>query len=309
MTLKVQMLLAPGSCAAWQPALQAACDAVGLDAALATDHAPGAVDYVVYAPHGPVDLSAYENTKLVQGLWAGVETIVANPTLTQPYARMVDDGLREGMVEWVTGHVLRHHLGMDQHITQVTPGWHPEAPPLARNRRVTILGLGALGAACAKTLAGLNFKVAGWSRTAKKIAGVTCFSGESGLEDALAHGDILVLLLPATPATEGLLGPETLAMLPKDAVILNPGRGALIDDDALLAALDTGRIAHATLDTFRVEPLPLDHRYWTHARVTVTPHIASETRPETAAPIVADNIARMERGETPRFLVDKTRGY
>lgn len=309
MTLNVQMLLKPEAVGTWRPALGAAFAEAGLDVALATDHTPGEVDYVIYAPHGAVDLSDYTRTKLVQGLWAGVETIIANPTLTQPYARMVDDGLREGMVEWVTGHVLRHHLGMDAHIERTTPDWSPVAPPLARDRRVTVLGLGELGSACATALAALNFQVAGWSRSPKRIANVTCFAGDDGLVDALAHGEILVLLLPATPATECILNDRTLAQMPKGAVVLNPGRGALIDDDALLAALDAGRLAHATLDTFRIEPLPKEHPYWSHPRVTVTPHIASETRPETASRIVADNVARVERGDTPRHLVDKRRGY
>jgi glyoxylate/hydroxypyruvate reductase A len=174
---------------------------------------------------------------------------------------------------------------------------------------VTILGLGALGAACAKALAGLGFQVAGWSRSPKQIEGVTCHSGDQGLNDALANTDILVLLLPLTPATTDIINERTLAIMPPGSVIINPGRGALIDDAALLSALDTGHISHATLDVFRVEPLPENDPYWHHPKVTVTPHIASETRPETAAERIAENIRRGEAGEPFLNLVDRTRGY
>ncbi|MAM60404.1 glyoxylate/hydroxypyruvate reductase A [Maritimibacter sp. UBA3975] len=308
--LKVQMLMRDDMIAPWRPHLEAALAEAGLDAELATDHAPEVVDYVIYAPGGgAADLSGYTNTKAVLGLWAGVESIIANETLTQPYARMVDEGLTEGMVEWVTGHVLRHHLGLDAHITRDAPEWRQTAPPLARQRKVAILGLGELGAACAMALTRLNFVVAGWSRSPKSLPGVACFHGDAGLDRVLSEAEIVVLLLPSTPETENTLNARRLALMPVGAVVLNPGRGALIDDEALLAALDSGRLGHATLDTFRVEPLPRDHPFWSHPNVTVTPHIASETRPETASRVVAANIRRVEAGEPLLHQVDKARGY
>ncbi len=309
MTLTVQMLMRPEMVAKWRDALSQAFEEAGLDVTLAEDPAPETVDYIIYAPHGAVDFTPYTQVKLVQGLWAGVESVIGNTSLTQPYARMVDEGLAQGMIEWVTGHVLRHHLGMDRFITATEPHWDQVVPPLATERGVTVLGLGELGASCASALARLGFDVAGWSRSPKEIAGVRCFSGESGLEDALRHGEITVLLLPATPETDGLLNADRLATLPKGAVLLNPGRGALIDDGALLAALDAGQVAHATLDTFRVEPLPEDHPFWAHPNVTITPHIASETRPVTASRVAAENIRRVEAGEAPMFLLDRSRGY
>lgn len=308
--LKVQMITRPKLVETWTPHLEAAFADAGVDAALGTEFDPAEVDYVIYAPGGgSADLTAYTRTKAVLGLWAGVESIIANDTLTQPYARMVDEGLTEGMVEWVTGHVLRHHLGMDADIERTDGAWSPHIPPLARHRKVAVLGLGELGSACARALAALNFAVSGWSRSPKSVPDVACFHGEAGLTEALKNAEILVLLLPSTPATENTLNAETLALLPEGAMILNPGRGALIDDDALLAALDTGHIGHATLDTFRTEPLPADHPYWTHPRVTVTPHIASETRPETASQVVAENIRRVEAGLPLLHEVDKRRGY
>ncbi|EKD60086.1 MAG: hypothetical protein ACD_54C00948G0003 [uncultured bacterium] len=283
----------------------------GIDALVLTEAPdPAAVDYIIYAPSAPLqDFTPYTRCKAVLSLWAGVERIVGNATLTQPLCRMVDTGLTEGMVEWVVGHSLRHHLGMDRHI--VNPGhvWEATCPPLARERRVAMLGMGALGTACAQALAGLNFDVVGWSRSEKSVPGIKCLHGETGLETALRSADIVVTLLPKTPETENLLDAQRLAWLKPGAVILNPGRGALIDDTALLAALDAGRVGHATLDVFRVEPLPQDHPYWTHPKVTVTPHIAADTRATGAAKVLVENIRRGEAAEPFLHLVDRTRGY
>jgi glyoxylate/hydroxypyruvate reductase A len=198
---------------------------------------------------------------------------------------------------------------MDRHILGQDGEWRAEAPPLAPERRVTVLGLGALGQACARMLVQLGFPVTGWSRRPKDIPGITCLSGDDGLEQALRAADILVLLLPLTDETENLLDTLTLALLPEGAMIVNPGRGPLIDDDALMTALDRGHVAHATLDVFRQEPLPRDHPFWAHPQVTVTPHIASETRPETAAQVIAENIRRGEAGEPFLHLVDRAKGY
>lgn len=294
----------------YEAPLGQAFDDAGLTVDLSTDHPPGDVDWIVYAPSGGLrDFTPFTNAKGVLSLWAGVETIIDNPTLTQPLARMVDPGLTQGMVDYVVGHVMRHHLGLDTHIARTTPDWRPVAPPLSRDRSVVILGLGALGAASAAALAHLGFDVAGWSRSDKAIDGVTCLTGASGLRTALGRAEILVLLLPLTDETESILDAPAIGHLPAGAVVINPGRGALIDDSALLAALETGHVGHATLDTFRVEPLPEDHVFWSHPAVTVTPHIASETRPASAARVIAAQIARGEAGERLHHLVDRDRGY
>lgn len=295
----------------YQAPLNAALTKAGLTANLARDHAPETVDYIVFAPNGPVtDFRPYTRTKAVMSLWAGVETVVDNPTLTQPLCKLVDPSLTDGMVEWVTGHTLRHHLGMDDHITKQDGVWRNFIyPPVAKHRPVTILGLGALGAACAEALHRLGFPVTGWSRSAKDIPNIRCLSGDAGLREALKDAEIVILLLPQTPATENILNAETLALLAQGAFIINPGRGPLIDDDALMAALDSGQVAHATLDVFRTEPLPSDHPFWRHPSVTVTPHIASSTRPETASEVIAQNIARGEAGQPFLYVVDRSRGY
>lgn len=310
MSVNVLFAARPDHWRTYETPLKQALAAAGVDATLTTSAAPEDVDYIVYAPNSEVqDFTPYTRAKAVLNLWAGVENIVSNPTLKIPLARMVDHGLTQGMVEWVTGHVLRHHLGMDRHILGQDGKWRAEVPPLATGRRVTMLGLGALGTACAQMLSHLGFPVTGWSRRAKDIPGLTCLSGEDGLQTALQTADILVLLLPLTDETENLLDARTLALLPEGAMIVNPGRGPLIDDEALIAALDRGHVAHATLDVFREEPLPPDHPFWAHPRVTVTPHIASETRPDTAAQVVAENIRRGEAGAPFLHLVDRAHGY
>ncbi|OUS07154.1 glyoxylate/hydroxypyruvate reductase A [Rhodobacterales bacterium 52_120_T64] len=272
---------------------------------------PEAVDYVVYAPSGPVsDFGPYVNLKAVLSLWAGVEKIEGNASIQVPLCRMVDEGLSEGMVEWVTGHILRHHLGMDAHIFGQDGEWRNDTvPPLARDRSVGFLGLGALGLDCAKAAMGLGFNVLGWSRSLKTVEGVSTFAGVDGLREMLGKCQIVVLLLPDTADTQNVLNPETLDLLPDGAFIINPGRGPLIDDAALLNALDTGKIAHATLDVFRVEPLPAEHPFWAHPKVTVTPHIASDTRPSSASRTIAENIRRGEAGEPFLYTVDRTAGY
>ncbi|UWR11028.1 2-hydroxyacid dehydrogenase [Sulfitobacter mediterraneus] len=282
----------------------------GIEANLAVDLPSEEVDYIVYAPNSDLqDFTPFTRAKAVLNLWAGVENITGNKTLSIPLARMVDPGLTKGMVEWVTGHVMRYHLGIDTDILRSDAQWQPRTPPLAQERSVVILGLGALGAAVARTLLGLGFEVSGWSRSAKSIEGVTCYSGDAGLTQALSRAEVAVLLLPDTPATENTLNADTLAAMPRGAFIINPGRGPLIDDDALLAALDDGQIAHATLDVFRIEPLPQDHPYWAHPQVTVTPHIAAETRASTASEAIVENIRRGEAGEPYLNLVDRSLGY
>jgi glyoxylate/hydroxypyruvate reductase A len=305
------LFAAPALWDEYRDTLPRALAEVGVVAEVVTEAPdPEAIDYIIHAPSAPLqDFAPFTRCKAVLSLWAGVERIVGNPTLTQPLCRMVDPWLTEGMVEWVVGHALRHHLGMDRHI--VNPGrvWDPTCPPLARERPVAMLGLGALGLAAARALQALNFPVTGWSRSEKVIPGLATDHGADGLLRVLAKAEIVVTLLPKTPETENLLNARAFAAMPRGAVVLNPGRGALIDDAALLAALDAGQIGHATLDVFRAEPLPQDHPFWSHPGITVTPHIAADTRATSAARVIAENIRRGEAGEPLLHRVDRTRGY
>lgn len=312
MPVTVFFAAGPANWEEYRDPLNAAFAGAGLDVAMSDSALDAAtVDYIVFAPGGIIaDFGPYVNCKAVLNLWAGVERLVTNPTLTQPLARMVDWGLTEGMVEYVVGHVLRHHLGMDAHIHGQDGIWRNSVlPPLARERPVAMLGLGALGQAAAHALVALNFPVMGWSRSPKQIDGIDCHSGLNGLTHVLSRAEIAVLLLPLTGDTRDLMNADRLALMPKGAVIINPGRGPLIDDAALVAALDRGQIGHATLDVFQTEPLPADHPFWAHPKVTVTPHIAADTRPSSSSHVIADNIRRGEAGEPLLHLVDRSRGY
>ena len=310
MTIKILFSANEENWKRYKAPLQDALDDKSLDYELGTTITPSEVDYIVYAPSSSLqDFSPYAKLKAVLNLWAGVEGVTNNKTLNVPLARMVDSGLTDGMVEWVTGHTLRHHLGIDKHIHGQDGIWRSYVPPLAKDRVITILGLGTLGTACGIALKRLGFNVRGWSRREKRVDGIQCFYGDEQIDSSLMDADIVVLLLPDTPLTQNILNKHTLNLLKRGAFVLNPGRGPLIDDDALLAALDSGQIEHATLDVFRIEPLPQNHQYWSNNKVTVIPHKASETRPKTASQVIAMNIERAENGQELLYLVDRENGY
>ena len=269
-------------------------------------------NYIIYAPSGGLeDFSKFKSLKAILSLWAGVENITGNTTIKVPLCRMVDTGLTQGMVEWVTGHVLRHHLDLDKYIKVQDGIWRNNTyPPLASDRNLTILGLGELGLSCAKTLSDLNFKVHGWSRSQKNnVENIKCYFGNDGLIEALSRAEILILLLPLTTETNGLIDERMLSKMPYGSIILNPGRGHLINDSALLRAIESGQVSHATLDVFEIEPLPKDHPYWVNEKVTVTPHIASVTRASSSCDVISKNILRGERGDSFLHLVDRKKGY
>jgi len=310
MTIKILFSANEKNWKSYKAPLQDALNDESLDYKLGINLPPSEVDYIVYAPSSSLqDFSPYAKLKAVLNLWAGVEGVTNNKTLKVPLARMVDSGLTDGMVEWVTGHTLRHHLGIDKHIHGQDGIWRSYVPPLAKDRVITILGLGTLGTACGIALKRLGFNVRGWSRREKRVDGIQCFYGDEQIDSSLMDADIVVLLLPDTPLTQNILNQHTLNLLKRGAFVLNPGRGPLIDDDALLAALETGQIEHATLDVFRIEPLPQNHQYWSNNKVTVIPHKASETRPKTASQVIAMNIGRAENGQELLYLVDRENGY
>ena len=310
MTIKILFSANEENWRRYKAPLQDALDDKSLDYELGITITPSEVDYIIYAPTSSLqDFSPYTKLKAVLNLWAGVEGVTNNKTLKVPLARMVDSGLTDGMVEWVTGHTLRHHLGIDKHIHGQDGIWRSYVPPLAKDRIITILGLGTLGTACGIALERLGFNVRGWSRREKRVDGILCFYGDDQIDSSLLDADIVVLLLPDTPLTQNILNQHTLNLLKRGAFVLNPGRGPLIDDDALLAALETGQIEHATLDVFRIEPLPKNHQYWSNNKVTVIPHKASETRPKTASQVIAMNIERAENGQELLYLVDRENGY
>ncbi|MDO5605500.1 MAG: glyoxylate/hydroxypyruvate reductase A [Paracoccus sp. (in: a-proteobacteria)] len=301
----MRVLFAADEWETWAPALRDACPEIEL----LREAAPDSVDAIIYAPGGPgCDFAAFPSARLVQSLWAGVERIAPDPSLTQPLARMVDPGMTQGMGEYCAGWAMRLHLGMDRYAQDGVWRAH-EVPPLATARRVTVLGAGELGSHVARLLAGLGFDVASWSSSGRAVGPEIAAFGGDHLMAALGRADIAILLLPDTAGTRHLMDAARLAALPQGAAIINPGRGTLIDEQALIDALDRGHLSHAVLDVFQTEPLPHDHPFWGHRGITVTPHIAAATRPASAARIAAENLRRVMRGEIPHFLVDRSRGY
>jgi glyoxylate/hydroxypyruvate reductase A len=300
---------------AYRQYLTEAAAAAGLEIDLHMDPAtvdPATVDYLIYAQNGPVqDFGPYTKLAGILNLWAGVEAVLQlDPPAGVPLVRMVEEGLTLGMIDYVSGHVLRHHLDIDRYIhTSPIAEWEVDYPPLARDRTVGILGIGALGGACAEHLVAHGFRVIGWSRTLKDIPGVECRTGAEALDETIAEAEILVLLLPLTDRTYRILNARRIAQMPLDACLINAARGQLIDHQTLLEALNAGLLRHATMDVYDVEPLPPNDPYWTHPRVTVTPHIASVTRPKTASQSIIAQIARHQRGEPFLHIVDRTRGY
>lgn len=313
-TRLIQLALDPTETEEWRSALATAIDGSGLKLRLVEGSHPAAdIDYLVYnIDSGITDFAPYTRLRAILNTWAGVEGVVGNVVWPPhvPFCRMVEPGLSAGMVEYFVAHTMRYHVDIDRFQTDSAAGrWHKWSPPLAGDRTVGVLGLGALGSATARQLAGLGFQVCGWSRTAKSLEGVSCLHGESGLRNLLAQSEILIVILPLTPQTRGILNAATFAQLPEGACIVNAGRGPLIDDEALLAALASGRVRHATLDVFDIEPLPREHPFWGHPQVTVTPHIAAITRPDTAAAAILDQIRRDLDGEALLHVVDPDRGY
>ncbi|MDG2517980.1 2-hydroxyacid dehydrogenase [Lysobacter soli] len=250
--------------------------------------------------------------KAIFSLGAGVNALVSMPSLPRdvPLVRMEDGGMADQLVEYALYVALRRLRGFAAYESdQQVQRWSP-LPARARHElRVGVLGLGALGEKVARALADFGFTVTGWSRTPKNIAGIATEHGPDGLDRVLARSDLAVVLLPLTDATRGILDTERLRMLPAGASIANLSRGEVLDDAALLALLDADHIDEAHLDVFAQEPLPVDHPYWRHPRVHMTPHVAALTDPLVAAREVADKIRRLEAGLPITGVVNFERQY
>jgi len=273
---------------------------------------PAAIDYALVWRPEPGFLASLPNLKLILSLGAGVDHLLGDPRLPLhlPILRLVDPHMTDAMSEYVVLQVLRlHRRDLDYRNQQGAGVWRELDQQNAGQRRVGILGLGELGQDAAKKLKALGFDVAGWSRSEKAVEGVRSYAGAAGLAPLLGRSEIIVCLLPLTAETEGILNKRTLALLPKGAALVNAARGAHLVEEDLLAALASGQISAAVLDVFREEPLPVDHSFWHHPRVVVTPHIAAFTNPATAAPIILDNIRRFEEGRPLLNRVDPARGY
>jgi len=262
--------------------------------------------------HPEGDLATYPNLKGIYSLGAGVPFVLKDPALPAdvPLVRFANDELSRDMTQYAVHWALHFHRDFHRYrAQQAEADWTRHVYPANQERTVAVLGLGEIGKVTASALAALGFPVIGWSASEKSIPGVECRAGMAALDGVLASADILVSVLPATRELENLLNSDRLRRLPKGAFLINMGRGETVMDADLVACLTDGHIAAAALDVFRTEPLPKDDPYWRLPNAFITPHAAGPSTNAWAPRLVAENIARVERGETPFPIVDRNRGY
>ncbi|MCK1421973.1 glyoxylate/hydroxypyruvate reductase A [Bradyrhizobium sp. 180] len=272
---------------------------------------PADIRYLVaWVP--PEDIATtFPHLELVFSVGAGVDQFDATklpPHL--PLIRMLEPGIAETMVEYVTMAVLGLHRDLLHFIAQQREQvWREIRITPAKRRGVGVMGLGQLGHAVLERLRAFGFPLFGWNRSPREIPGVTCYVGVDTLPRFLSQTDILICLLPLTEETRGILNADLFARLPRGAGLVSVGRGPQLVEADFLAALDTGLLSGAVLDVTEPEPLPAGHPFWSHPRILLTPHNASMTMPDTAVDFVLDVIACHRRGEELPGLVDRTRGY
>lgn len=270
------------------------------------------IEFALSWDHPPGELKKYENLKCIASLGAGVDHILGDPNLPEGAAvtRVLESNMAQSMSEYVILSVLNHCRQFDLYrIDQIQHRWHPRKPLLAADLCIGIMGLGQLGADAAKKLYQLGFQVIGWSRTSKRIDGVQSYAGAGALNDFLSQTNVLICLLPLTPATKGILNRKTFEELPAGTYLINVARGEHLVEQDLLDALETGQISGACLDVFQVEPLPKGHPFWDHPKIVITPHISSLTYPKAVAPQIIENYRRIKSGKSLLNRVDIERGY
>jgi glyoxylate/hydroxypyruvate reductase A len=307
--MRVLLAISGTDLPAWQAAFAAQCP----EAVLHLPHdAPAEVDYVLaWRP----DAQVFATTRVrhaIFNLGAGVDALLALPTLPRnvPIYRLEDAGMATQMAEYVTYAVLRAYREFGAYEEAQRAGRWTRRERLDKHSFVVgLLGVGVLGHAVARVLGTLNFPLAGYARTPRQVRGVEMWIGPEALPRFLAASRVLVCLLPSTPDTRNLLARPLLQQLPRGAHLVNVSRGDIVCDDDLLALLDEGHLASATLDVFREEPLPADHPFWHHSRITVTPHMSAVTLVHEAVEQIAARIRALQRGVEPAGRVDPVRGY
>lgn len=292
----------------WLEGLRAALP--GAEVSVWEPGAPQADYAVVWAPPQQF-MDEQPALKALFNIGAGVDALLK--LQLPPHAKVVrlgDAGMAVQMAEYVAHAVIRHFRELDTYESDMhNSQWRLRQPPLRSDYPVGVMGLGVLGERVAKALTMFDFPVRGWSRSPKQINGVQTFSGEAGLSAFLQGTRILVNLLPLTPDTENLINRTTLQQLLPGAYLINVARGAHVVDADLVAMIQEGHVAGATLDVFRQEPLPADHPFWGMAQITMTPHISARTLLEESIAQIAGKVAAMSRGEPVPDMVEPQRGY
>ena len=274
------------------------------------------IHYAVVWKQKPNLLSSLPNLRAIFSIGAGVDHLFADPGLPDvPIVRVVAENLTQYMCEYVVWRVLDHHRqGMLYRAHQIQKIWREPPQPPAGEVSVGIMGLGHLGRTAAAALLALGFRVNGWTRTERPMDGVSCWHGQNGLKGFLAATDILVVLLPLTPETRGMIDHHLLSGLRRDnalggAILINAGRGRLQRDADIVRALDDGTLKEASLDVFEDEPLPASSPLWGHPNVFITPHAAATSDPAHLVPPMLAQMDALERGEALRNTVDRLAGY
>ena len=270
-----------------------------------------AADYAVVWTPPQQFIDEQTQLKGLFNIGAGVDALMALRLLPGvPVVRLDDAGMSVQMAEYVCHAVIRHFREFDGYEADAAQGkWTYRKPRMRQDFPVGVMGLGILGERVSRALAQFEFPVQGWSRSAKSIPGVQCFSGEAGFNDFLAASRILVCLLPLTPDTDNIMCLDTLARLQPGGYVINVARGSHLVDDDLIALIDSGHLAGATLDVFRTEPLPAAHPFWQHPKITVTPHTSARTLREESIAQIAGKIAALQAGKPVIGIVDPVRGY
>jgi len=271
------------------------------------------IEYAVVWKHPRGILTRYPNLKAILSLGAGVDHVISDPELPDglPIVRLVDKKLTHEMVLHSLHWVLHFHS--DQYlyrIQQQSREWIQQSSVQSEDRTIGIMGLGNIGKAIGDSLINLDFKVIGWGASPKSSLGaIEYYYGHEQLSKFLSETNILINVLPLTENTKNILTKTELSYLSKGSFIINIGRGGIINENDLLSILDSGHIAAAALDVFAEEPLPENNSLWTHPSVYVTPHIAGQSNPGSAAKTIAENIRLIQKGESPYPIYSLNNGY
>ena len=271
------------------------------------------IEYAVVWKHPRGILKQYPNLKAILSLGAGVDHVISDPELPDglPIVRLVDKKLTHEMILHSLHWVLHFHSDQYQYrIQQQNREWIQQSSVQSEDRTIGIMGLGNIGKAIGESLVNLDFKVVGWgARPKNSLGAIEYYCGHEQLSKFLSETDILINVLPLTENTINLLTKSELEYLPKGSFIINIGRGGIINEDDLLSVLDEGHITAAALDVFAEEPLPENNSLWTHPSVYITPHIAGQSNPGSAAKTIAENIRLVERGKDPYPIYSFNIGY